>query len=51
MPPTHTDEGLAAAATIRARQPTTSVLVLSSYVEIEYAQRLLAQGGDGVSAC
>jgi DNA-binding NarL/FixJ family response regulator len=48
MPPTHTDEGLVAAATIRARQPTTSVLVLSSYVEIEYAQRLLAQGGDGV---
>ena len=33
MPPTQTDEGLRAAATIRAEQPQTGVLVLSQYVE------------------
>ncbi len=48
MPPTHTDEGLIAAATIRECHPRTSILVLSSYIEIAYAERLLAQGGDGV---
>jgi DNA-binding NarL/FixJ family response regulator len=42
MPPTHTDEGLAAAARIRAEYPTTAVLVLSQYVEPSYATRLLA---------
>jgi serine/threonine-protein kinase len=47
MPPTHTDEGLIAAATVRERHPQTSVLVLSSYIEVAYAERLLA-GGDGV---
>ncbi len=33
MPPTHTDEGLVAARTIRERFPATGVLVLSQYVE------------------
>ena len=33
MPPTHTDEGLRAARTIRAELPGTGVLVLSQYVE------------------
>ena len=33
MPPTHTDEGLRAAAEIRSRFPETGVLVLSQYVE------------------
>jgi len=41
MPPTHTDEGLAAARTIRADHPDVSVLVLSQYVEPSYALRLL----------
>jgi DNA-binding NarL/FixJ family response regulator len=41
MPPTHTDEGLAAARTIRAGHPDVSVLVLSQYVEPSYALRLL----------
>ena len=41
MPPTHTDEGLVAAETIRKRWPDTGVLVLSQYVETEYAMRLL----------
>lgn len=41
MPPTHTDEGLVAATTIRTRFPDTAVLVLSQYVEPSYALRLL----------
>jgi DNA-binding NarL/FixJ family response regulator len=41
MPPTHKDEGLVAARTIRDRHPGTAVLVLSQYVQPRYAQRLL----------
>jgi DNA-binding NarL/FixJ family response regulator len=41
MPPTHTDEGLAAAQQIRAEHPGVSVLILSQYVEPHYAMRLL----------
>ena len=41
MPPTNTDEGLRAAADIRARHPTTAVLVLSQYVEARAAADLL----------
>ena len=48
MPPTHVDEGLTAAATIRAELPNTGVLVLSQYVEERYALRLLADGAEGV---
>jgi serine/threonine-protein kinase len=44
MPPTQTDEGLVAAATIRERYPGTGVLVLSQYVEAGYALRLVEQG-------
>jgi DNA-binding NarL/FixJ family response regulator len=45
MPPTHTDEGLVAAETIRRRWPQVGVLVLSQYIETEYALRLL-EGGE-----
>jgi DNA-binding NarL/FixJ family response regulator len=45
MPPSHTDEGLVAAETIRTRWPLVGVLVLSQYVETEYALRLL-EGSD-----
>jgi DNA-binding NarL/FixJ family response regulator len=48
MPPTHVDEGLVAAATIRSELPDTGVLVLSQYVEERYALRLLADGAEGV---
>jgi DNA-binding NarL/FixJ family response regulator len=48
MPPTYVDEGLAAAALIRAELPATGVLVLSQYVEERYATRLLADGAEGV---
>jgi DNA-binding NarL/FixJ family response regulator/class 3 adenylate cyclase len=48
MPPTHTDEGLRAAKEIRERYPETGVLVLSQYVEAEYAMELLSESAEGV---
>jgi DNA-binding NarL/FixJ family response regulator len=48
MPPTHTDEGLRAAAQIRERHPGTGVLVLSQYIEEGYAMDLLAEGAAGI---
>jgi len=41
MPPTHTDEGLAAAKQIRSTHPGVGVLVLSQYLESRYATRRL----------
>jgi serine/threonine-protein kinase len=41
MPPTHTDEGIQAAAEIRVRYPGTAVLVLSQHLELEYALRVV----------
>jgi len=41
MPPTHTDEGLAAALQIRAQHPEVAVLILSQYIEPHYALQLL----------
>jgi serine/threonine-protein kinase len=43
MPPTHTDEGLAAAREIGERQPDIGILVLSHYLEPRYAMRLLEE--------
>ena len=48
MPPTHTDEGLRAAHEIRARHPDTGVLILSQYVEVGLAMKLLADSAEGV---
>ncbi len=48
MPPSHTDEGLRAAVRLRARHPGLAVLVLSQYVEEQYATELLAGSGRGV---
>ena len=48
MPPTHTDEGLRAAREIREKYPDTGVLVLSQYVEADYALDLLADSAEGV---
>jgi DNA-binding NarL/FixJ family response regulator len=48
MPPTHTDEGLRAAKTIRAQWPQVGILVLSQYVQARYAVELLAQGTERV---
>jgi len=44
MPPTHTTEGLLAAAQIRERHPEIAVLLLSQYVETTHALRLLEHG-------
>jgi DNA-binding NarL/FixJ family response regulator len=46
MPPTFTDEGLRAAVTLRREQPGLAVVVLSQYVQEEYAAALL-DTGDG----
>jgi DNA-binding NarL/FixJ family response regulator len=48
MPPTHTDEGLRAALAIREELPDTGVLVLSEYIEEEYAVELLGDDAAGV---
>nr|BFE81325.1 hypothetical protein GCM10020093_039260 [Planobispora longispora] len=48
MPPTFTDEGLTGAAELRAAHPRLGVLVLSTYAETAYAQRLLEIGPRGV---
>jgi DNA-binding NarL/FixJ family response regulator len=48
MPPTHTDEGLQAALAIREELPNTGVLVLSEYIEEEYAVELLGNDAAGV---
>jgi DNA-binding NarL/FixJ family response regulator len=48
LPPTHSDEGLRAAIEIRERHPSIGVLVLSQYVELGLAMRLLADSAEGV---
>jgi DNA-binding NarL/FixJ family response regulator len=48
MPPTHTTEGLLAAAEIRVRHPRVAVLLLSQYVETAHAIRLLERGAGGI---
>jgi DNA-binding NarL/FixJ family response regulator len=48
LPPTHTDEGLRAAQEIRKRHPSVGVLVLSQYLELGLAMKLLAESAEGV---
>jgi DNA-binding NarL/FixJ family response regulator len=48
MPPTHTDEGLRAAAEIRANHPGVGILVLSQYARPSYAIELLSNGTEGI---
>jgi DNA-binding NarL/FixJ family response regulator len=48
LPPTYQDEGLRAALEIRADQPSVGVLVLSQYVEVGLALKLLADSAEGV---
>jgi DNA-binding NarL/FixJ family response regulator len=47
MPPTQTDEGIRAANLIRDEYPHIGVVVLSQYVEPEYAMKLLEAGSNG----
>jgi len=44
MPPSHSTEGLVAAAEIRERHPKVAVMLLSQYVETTHALRLLERG-------
>lgn len=48
MPPDNTDDGLRAALTIRRELPQTAVLVLSQYIEEQYAIELIGEGHEGV---
>lgn len=47
MPPTFTDEGIAAAKQVRARHPGTGIVVLSQFDDPEYAVSLLEDGAAG----
>jgi len=48
LPPTHSDEGMRAALTIREHHRQVAVLVLSQYVELGLALQLLSDSADGV---
>ena len=48
MPPSHTDEGLRSAVEVRRAWPQAPIMVLSQYVEVSYADELLATGDGGV---
>ena len=47
MPPTNTDEGISAAATLAEDDPDIGVVLLSQHVEADYAVRFLAHGSAG----
>ena len=47
-PLTYVSEGLRAAVEVRRRWPEGRIMVLSQYVEVSYADELLAAGGGGV---
>ena len=48
LPPTHSDEGLKAALEIRSEHPEVAVLVLSQYVELGLAMKLLSDSAESV---
>lgn len=45
LPPTFTDEGIRAALALRQAHPALPLLVLSQYVEEQYASELISTGG------
>lgn len=47
MPPTHSDEGVRAAALIRRTHPAIGVVVLSQFVDPAYLSKLIADGSHG----
>jgi len=47
LPPTHEDEGMRAALEIRRLHPSVGVLVLSQYVELGLAMKLLSESAEG----
>ena len=48
MPPSHTDEGIRAALTVRKAQPNLGVVILSQYAEPSYLVDLFAEGSTGI---
>jgi len=48
MPPTMTDDGLRAALEVRSRWPEVAILVLSQYVEEQYATELISGESGGI---
>ena len=46
LPPTHSDEGLRAALEVRSSHPSVAVLVLSQYVELGLAMKLLSDSAE-----
>lgn len=48
MPPTYTNEGLLAAQEIRRAYPEVCTVVLSQYIEVDYALRLVTGTSEGV---
>ncbi len=48
MAPTFTEEGIVAAEQLRGTHPEVGILLLSTYVQPEYALRLLAHGSAGM---
>lgn len=48
MPPTNSDDGLRAAVAIRREHPDVGVLVLSQYIEADYALELIGADARGV---
>jgi DNA-binding NarL/FixJ family response regulator len=48
MPPGHTAEGIDAATAIRALQPAVGLMLLSQYVEVHHALRLMTEFDGGV---
>lgn len=49
MPPTNSDEGVRAAREIRRDHPDVGVVVLSQYIEPDYALRLFEDGSAGLA--
>lgn len=47
MPPMQTEEGIEAATALRSSHPETGVLVLSQFVDVALAMRLVADGSNG----
>jgi DNA-binding NarL/FixJ family response regulator len=48
MPPTHTTEGLEAAASIRALHPAVGVMLFSHHVEVHHAVQLMDDRAGGI---
>jgi DNA-binding NarL/FixJ family response regulator len=48
MPPSHTDEGLVAADTLRDRHPGVGIVLLSHHLDSRYAIRLMQNNEGGV---